>query len=120
MSLQTIEGLIKKKPHNDNYIYIEEKINTLTSNINELDSGKVDKIVGKQLSTEDYTTEEKIQVGKIGGIEQQVATQSDDIATHLASEMPHKIKDLKANKIYRYGFQLSAEVKPQIIYEEVI
>lgn len=36
--------------------------------------GKVDKVEGKGLSTEDYTTEEKTQVGKVGAINEDVNT----------------------------------------------
>ena len=43
----------------------------------------------------------------------------DDYATHLETEMPHQFKDLKNNKTYKFGFQLSDEGNPQLIYEEV-
>lgn len=36
------------------------------------------------------------------------------------STMPHIFKDLKTNKTYRYGFQISAGGNPQLISEEVI
>lgn len=39
---------------------------------------------------------------------------------HLTATMPHQFKDLKNDKTYNFGFQLSGEGKPQIIYEEVI
>lgn len=39
---------------------------------------------------------------------------------HLTSSMPHLITNLKTNKTYRYGYQVSADGIPQIISEEVI
>ena len=38
----------------------------------------------------------------------------------LVSDMPYIITDEKTSKTYRYGKKLSANGKPQIIYEEVI
>lgn len=43
-----------------------------------------------------------------------------DYASHLNSDMPHQFKDLKNNKIYQFGFQVSADGEPQLIYEEVL
>lgn len=44
----------------------------------------------------------------------------NDLAQHKLDYMPHRFQDIKNNKIYNFGFQLSAEGNPQIIYEEVI
>ena len=44
----------------------------------------------------------------------------DDLAQHKLDYMPHRFQDLKNDKIYKFGFRLSAEGNPQIIYEEVI
>ena len=41
-------------------------------------------------------------------------------SSHLLSPSPHQFKNLKTNKTYQFGLQISAEGKPQIIYEEVI
>ena len=42
-----------------------------------------------------------------------------DILSHLKDTMPHEFKDLQNNKIYRFGFQLSGEGNPQLIFKEV-
>ena len=44
----------------------------------------------------------------------------EELAEHKQDYMPHRFRDLKNNKIYKFGFQLSAEGNPQIIFEEVI
>jgi len=43
-----------------------------------------------------------------------------DLASHKAENMPHQFINHKENKTYRFGFQLSAEGNPQIIFEEVV
>lgn len=40
--------------------------------------------------------------------------------THLAENMPHQFINHKENKTYKFGFQVSVDGKPQIIYEEVV
>lgn len=42
------------------------------------------------------------------------------IDMHKLGYMPHRIKDLKTGKTYRYGYQVSANGIPQVISEEVI
>ncbi len=42
------------------------------------------------------------------------------MATHIADTMPHQVQDLANGKIYKFGFRLSADGDPQIIYEEVV
>ena len=44
----------------------------------------------------------------------------NDISIHKTSTMPHEFKDLKENKTYSFGFQLSVEGNPQIITEEIV
>jgi hypothetical protein len=44
----------------------------------------------------------------------------EELTQHKLDYMPHRFQDIKNNKIYKFGFQLSAEGNPQIIYEEVI
>lgn len=137
---------------------------TIDTLIKGLDDGKVDKISGKGLSTNDYTTDEK---NKLAGIEAgaEVNNISDadaneltgggetdlhkhaaadvnitdaggyydstdvegvlqevgsELVTHKADTMPHKFEDLKNTVTYKFGFQLSAEGNPQIIFEEVV
>jgi hypothetical protein len=43
-----------------------------------------------------------------------------DLASHKAENMPHQFINHKENKTYKFGFQLSAEGNPQIIFEEVV
>ncbi len=43
-----------------------------------------------------------------------------DFESHLAENMPHQFINHKENKTYKFGFQLSAEGNPQIIFEEVV
>ena len=44
----------------------------------------------------------------------------EDLTEHKLDYMPHRFQDLKNDKIYKFGLQVSAEGNPQIIYEEVI
>lgn len=44
----------------------------------------------------------------------------DELSQHKLDYMPHRFQDIKNNKKYKFGFQLSAEGNPQIIFEEVI
>ena len=43
-----------------------------------------------------------------------------NLASHKAENMPHQFINHKENKTYKFGFQLSAEGNPQIIFEEVV
>ena len=43
-----------------------------------------------------------------------------DLKIHNESTMPHRIENLKTNKTYRYGYQISADGILQLISEEVI
>jgi hypothetical protein len=42
------------------------------------------------------------------------------VNAHLAENMPHQFINHKENKTYKFGFQVSVDGKPQIIYEEAI
>lgn len=59
-------------------------------------------------------------------IDNEIVTQTEfvahkeDYVRHLNDNMPHQFRDLKNEKVYNFGFQISAEGNPQIIYEEVI
>lgn len=61
-----------------------------------------------------------INYSKIKKTEADLASHKADYASHLNSDMPHQFKDLKNNKIYQFGFQVSADGEPQLIYEEVL
>ncbi len=130
---------------------------TIDTLVKGLDDDKVDKEVGKVLSTNDYTTDEKNKLAGIeagaevnnisdedaneltgggetdlhkhaaadvnygeGSIETAVQEISAELVTHKADTMPHKFEDLKNTVTYKFGFQLSAEGNPQIIFEEVV
>lgn len=53
-------------------------------------------------------------------VETAVQEISAELVTHKADTMPHKFEDLKNTVTYKFGFQLSAEGNPQIIFEEVV
>lgn len=53
-------------------------------------------------------------------IEGEVVELQLDFAAHLSSAMPHMFQDLKEDRVYRYGYQLSIDGIPQVISEEVI
>lgn len=44
----------------------------------------------------------------------------DEIEQHKSSKMPHRIVDTSTSKTYEYGYQISLEGKPQLIYKEVL
>ena len=44
----------------------------------------------------------------------------EELTQHKLDYMPHRFQDLKNGKIYKFGFQVSVDGKPQIIYEEVV
>ena len=58
--------------------------------------------------------------GAIDEVEADLLSHKEDDVSHMNSNMPHQFKDLKNNKIYRFGFQVSADGEPQLIYEEVL
>ena len=57
-----------------------------------------------------------ISAPKLNKIEQGIF----DAHERADSPMPHLIVNQETGKIYRYGEQISAEGKPQTIFEEVI
>ncbi len=42
-----------------------------------------------------------------------------DYLAHTKNIMPHEFQDLKNDKTYKYGFQISEEGNPQLIFKEV-
>ena len=52
--------------------------------------------------------------------DQEVGEVSQALAAHKAENMPHQFINHKENKTYKFGFQVSVDGKPQIIYEEVV
>lgn len=137
--------------------YNADAIDTKLKELEDEQTTKVDKISGKGLSTNDYTTDEKNKLAGIeagaevnnisdadaseltggeetnlhkhaaadvnygeGSIETAVQEISAELVTHKADTMPHKFEDLKNTVTYKFGFQLSAEGNPQIIFEEVV
>jgi len=51
---------------------------------------------------------------------QEVGAVEQTVTAHLAETMPHLMVDHKTGKTYKYGEQIGAEGKPQLIYEEVV
>ena len=108
---------------------IEEKANktVISNNLTETVAGKaLDATQGKALDNKigvlsNLTTTEKSNlVGAVSEVDNDLAELKLDYTDHLNSIMPHQFRDLKNDKTYNFGFQLSGEGKPQIIYEEVI
>ena len=64
------------------------------------------------------TTEKSNLVGAVSEVDNDLAQHKLDYTEHLDNTMPHLVQDLQSTKIYKYGFQLSAEGNPQIIYRE--
>jgi len=58
-------------------------------------------------------------VTPLRSIKDELAAHKEDYVQHLASEMPHLVRDLDNDKTYRFGLRVK-EGNPQIIYEEVI
>ena len=62
----------------------------------------------------------EVTLAELDVVQQELTQHKLDYVDHLTATMPHQFKDLKNDKTYNFGFQLSGEGKPQIIYEEVI
>lgn len=64
--------------------------------------------------------ENRFTAGTYDEIKQTVTSCNDALTSHLAENMPHQFINHKENKTYKFGFQVSVDGKPQIIYEEVV
>lgn len=53
-------------------------------------------------------------------VEAALAEVKTELDEHKLDYMPHRIQDLKNNKIYKYSLQMSEDGQPQIKFEEVI
>ena len=62
----------------------------------------------------------EVTLAELDVVQQELTQHKLDYVDHLTATMPHQFKDLKNDKTYNFGFQLSGEGKPQIIYDEVI
>ena len=89
--------------------------NTISTDINNALKSKVDKVDGKGLSTNDYTTNEK---NKLSGIQAgaQVNVQSDWNATSGDAKILNKPTSLPASDVYSWA---KASSKPSYNYSEV-
>jgi len=58
--------------------------------------------------------------GNFDTIDTVMKNNEDDLIAHKAENMPHQFINHKENKTYKFGFQVSVDGKPQIIYEEVV
>lgn len=80
-----------------------ESISTLQADISALQSGKVDKVQGKGLSTNDYTTEEKNKLASITPQNYSLITETGSIITleinSSTYEITAKLKDKNGNVI---------------------
>lgn len=56
----------------------------------------------------------------INEVKSDVTNNATVMTNHKTDTMPHQLKDTKTNKTYKFGFQISAEGNPQIIFEEVV
>jgi transcription antitermination factor NusA-like protein len=70
--------------------------------------------------TELATTIKDSIVAAINEIVGRVDDVEDAQESHKAENMPHQFINHKENKTYKFGFQVSVDGKPQIIYEEVV
>ncbi len=55
-----------------------------------------------------------------GQLQSELSDLEADVNSHKAENMPHQFINHKENKTYKFGFQVSVDGKPQIIYEEVV
>lgn len=64
------------------------------------------------------------ELDKIGNLSNLHTTDKSSLVNavneHLNETMPHQIVDKKTGKTYKYGYQLSTDGRPQLVYEEVI
>lgn len=60
-----------------------------------------------------------IAVKGVGWNGETIKENADNFKAHELAEAPHKIKNLKTGKTYQFGFQISNEGHPQMIYKEI-
>lgn len=90
---------------------LKGRVDTAESDIGKLKSGKVDKVEGKQLSTEDYTTTEKT---KLGGIAE--GAQVNVIETVKVDGSPLKVES-KAVDIDLSAYAKKADLTSAYVYK---
>ena len=56
---------------------------------------------------------------EVTNVEADLASHKEDYVQHLASEMPHLVRDLDNDKTYRFGLRVK-DGNTQLIYEEAI
>lgn len=76
-------------------------------------------------SSKDLTINMIMEVANAGVVKMEidpyvVIATKRDIVDHSLEDLPHSFLDKKTGKRYYYGYQLSKEGKPQLIYGEVI
>lgn len=64
-------------------------------------------------------TESQTLGGAVNEIHGDLETVKTNYLSHLEDTMPHEFRDLKNDKTYKYGFQISEEGNPQLIFKEV-
>lgn len=136
-SLQTDDSV----KADNNYTMLQEMISRAENVIAIVELIDTDEVLTTIAQLESLKADLTIQLGKLkdyGLLESQfIALQAEftqlvldvdtaivdlqlELTNHKNSRMPHKAKDLKANKEYTFGLQVSADGNPQIIYEEVM
>ncbi len=58
-------------------------------------------------------------LGDVGELQGDLSQVKTDYLAHTKNIMPHEFQDLKNDKTYKYGFQISEEGNPQLIFKEV-
>ena len=84
----TSTNAVQNKAIKEKFDSVDSAISTNTTNITSLKSGKVDKVSGKGLSTNDYTTSEKSKLGSINStLLNKLGTTSKGKLTYNGSEV---------------------------------
>lgn len=118
---------------------VDEKVDEAKDDITQLGTDKVNKtVIGDldELETSDKSSivgainsqSEEVILARTSGIKDKMFSNltdrleemEQDSKLHSINNMPHQFKNLQTNKTYQFGFQISSDGKPQIIYEEVI
>jgi hypothetical protein len=77
-------------------------------------------VIVEQLPAKQQSIEDTDNLYTATNVEDALKEVKTDLETHKLDYMPHRIQDLKNNKIYKYSLQMSEDGQPQIKFEEVI
>ncbi len=73
----------------------------------------------KSFTHPNLTKDDMVFVDYYYDVESTLGETTIDYLSHLEDTMPHEFRDLKNDKTYKYGFQISEEGNPQLIFKEV-